>query len=134
MAYQAIGQHAQSEKIWQAIMTSALEQGEFIGWYSHIAAAMAYANIGEKELAIKALENAYDEGFRFLYSFNFDGGVERDFYEPDGYFAPIYDMPEFLAFREKVEKENARLLSRLNERYGMLDHLRNERAAQDAAQ
>ena len=122
LALERLGRDDDADPIWLALLPE-LEAPAYGGWRRHIGEAIAYANLDEPDKAFESLEAAYDDGFRFLYSYACQGCLAVDFVSPVGFFEPIYDDPRFGAFVEKIKRENAIIWDELNAEYQVEENL-----------
>ena len=126
-AYDAIGEQDKARDIWTALKAY-VEKHQFAGFikYQSIARATVHANLGEIDAALDQLEEAYDEGFRYLYSFGCSNCINNDLIRPGGLLSSLHGRPRYEALLVRIRQDNARLLEEFNQEYGVLDRIRNE--------
>lgn len=129
LALEAMGRTDDAKRIWHKGESAELSDGHSISpWMPSLKEALFHAALGKEEEAIAALSRAYDNGFRFLYSWSL--GENRSFVlddgliEKTGYFSSLHGVPEFEAIIARIRAENAEILIRLNEKHGVLDDVR----------
>ena len=76
--------------------------------------ARTHALAGEKELALSALDRAYDEGFRLTWGIDLMPGLlfYIDPIDADPAFAALRESKGFKDWRERIRADNARQLKR----------------------
>ncbi len=124
--------HDEADSIWAASIDASVSD-PMTGWRQHLARAILHGHSGDIDAAISELQTAYDKGFRFVYSFNCNGCIDRDFYDANGYFEPLFEETEFQQILAQIEAENAATLARLDERHNILARVREMMAKDDQA-
>ena len=122
LAMRQLGRDEEAERLWRALLPL-LEPPAIEGWQLSLGRAMVFAQTNEPERAFEELERAYDEGFRFLYSYNCDMCTEPGFYARTGVFGPLMDDPRFEAYVAKIERDNAEYYERVSEKIGLPEML-----------
>jgi hypothetical protein len=100
------------------------------GWPPQTGRAIIHGNLGDADLAFTELDAACDGGFRFLYGYRCIPCVDPAFFNRNGFFRPNFDDPRFSAYVDRIRKENAETLKRLDRKYGFLERIRADMAAQ----
>lgn len=127
IALERLGRADEAAPIWARALET-LEKSEKTGWRRDIAAAVVYVRLRRNDEAMAAFEAAYQKGFRFLYGFNCYTCVDDSFFNRNGWFEPIFGDPRFTAYVERIRKENAETLERLDAKYGFLAEIRRDMA------
>lgn len=128
LALRELGREKEAESIWKNAMmafeTQNFDTGSLTGWRRPMARAIIQANLGNSDEAFQELESAYDQGFRFLYSYYCGGCLSNDFYSASGLFGPIYEDARFRAYVDKIEKENAGIFAEIDHQYNITSTLK----------
>ena len=136
LALEALGRNDDARQLWQEMLSqNSLTKHPYIRWEHPLSVAILNAKLGETENAVAALQEAYDAGFRFLYSFNCEiPCINHDLVAPDGYFASLQGDPEFERIMDAIKEDNARSLESFERRYGVLSEIREQITATNSAE
>ena len=126
----APGRKDEAADIWKRALAANEAEIEVVGWPRQMGRAIVRANLGDADQAFAELDAAYDGGFRFLYGYRCIPCVDPAFFDRNGFFQPIFDDPRFADYVERIRKENAEILKRLDRKYGFLEKIRADMAAQ----
>ncbi len=125
-----LGRKDDAAGIWKRALAASDADAEIEGWPRHMGRAIIHANLGEADKAFAELGAAYDSGFRFLYGYRCLPCVDPAFFDRNGMFQPIFDDPRFAAYVDRIRKENAETLMRLDKKYAFLERIRADMAAE----
>lgn len=128
-----LGRREEAAAIWKRALAASDALEARARWPRHIGRAIIHAQLGDADLAFRELEAAHDAGFRSLYGFLCFSCVDPAFFAEKGVFEPIFDDPRFKAYVDRIRKENADTLERLDSKYGFLENIRARMNAADGA-
>jgi TolB-like protein/Flp pilus assembly protein TadD len=131
IALDRLGRRDEARRIWNVLLAP-VEFFEGRVWDAQVRYAVIYAWLGDRERALAELKSAYDMGFRLLYGFDCGACADDSFVNENGWLEPLFGDPRFDAFVQKIRRENAEALRRLDGRYGFLAKIRAEMAAEEA--
>lgn len=124
------GRTEQAAEIWKRALNASESETEDKGWPRHMGRAIIQANLGDADTAFAELDAAYDRGFRSLFAYKCRPCVDPAFFDRNGFFQPIFDDPRFAAYVDRIRKDNAETLNRLDRKYGFLAKIRADMAAE----
>ena len=131
LALEALGRNDEANELWRQMIEQNTPTAQPLNRWEHpLSMAILNAKLGAKDEAIAAFQDAYNKGFRFLYSFNCEFScINFDLVASDGYFASLQGAPQFDRIMEAIKEDNARALESFERRYGILTEIREQMAA-----
>lgn len=130
IALARLGRKDEAAEIWKRALAASETEYLLKGWSHHMGRAIVHANLGDADKAFAELNAAYERGFRFPYGYRCLPCVDPAFFDRNGFFQPIFDDPRFAAYIDRIRKDNAETLNRLDRKYGFLAKIRADMAAE----